>query len=90
MQFSIFIYQHEHSVVNKKLLYNMTFEYKIKNHDIVKSKDFTPTIIDAALSTILNTNIPEELQDIMVSNKYLEFCIIGDGINIQFDLKEKT
>lgn len=71
--------------VDKNILYSIEFETGI---EIISKKDI-PKIIDFVLNKILETNIPEELENKVNKRSQIEFNIIGNNINISFIVKDK-
>jgi hypothetical protein len=73
----------------KETLYSVDFKVKTNDQNFIKNKNAIPTIIDYAINKILETNIPEEIQHLIDLDFLLNFNIIGEGVNIIFDIKDK-
>ena len=79
------------SDTDKKILYNVEFEVKeLNQNNIQMNKRVIPTLISRAIEAINNSNIPEELDQIIKDHCRIRFIINGYGVNIEFDLKGKV
>lgn len=75
---------------SKEILYTFDFNILEKIKEPKNSKDIIPTIIDKTLDTVLETDIPERLEEhLEKGNCDMHFSVTGEGINVEFDLCDK-
>jgi hypothetical protein len=75
---------------DKEILYTFDFNILDKVTNPENNKNIIPTIIDKTLDAVLETNIPERLEEhLEKGNCDMRFSVTGEGVNVEFDLHDK-